>query len=308
MAQQNPSTKWLEDRHNSGVFLSSGSIEVITLPLQAELDSATNSDPSIAAYADFFMLDSFKDSDSWAVDLTYSSIHGRLRKFVDFWHTLEVLQFISNVIMQGCKIPFFWEKKIHLLVSPISLTRFQFLTFVRESKGLFWIFDMSNSLYTSRSLNSKILGIATQLFDRNYYLKQLLFRILAMGFQNIFSSVCSLQLHIFLHQFWSHYRNSGGARASLWLFPWWQLRRGNTMFLKINCLVVHSDMFMSGFFSKWEKVPLGACPSYHLVGCDSQHYGRDYKNSWLTHWKVKRWPYWATVSSTSPESTCEKSR
>ena len=60
MAQQNPSTKWLEDRHNSGVVLSSGSIEVITLPVQAELDSATNSDPSIATCADFFMLDSFK--------------------------------------------------------------------------------------------------------------------------------------------------------------------------------------------------------------------------------------------------------
>ena len=114
MAQQNPSTKWLEDRHNSGVVLSSSSIEVITLPVQAELDSATNSDPSIAACADFFMLDSFKDADSWAVDLTYSSVHGRL--------TLEVLQFISNAIMQGYKIPFFelsilffWEKKYFCL-------------------------------------------------------------------------------------------------------------------------------------------------------------------------------------------------
>ena len=170
------------------------------------------------------MLDSFKDADSRAVDLTYSSVHGRL--------TLEVLQFISNVIMQGYKIPFFelsmpfLREKILLLVSPISLTRLQFLTFVRESKGSFWIFDMSTSLYTSRSLNSRILGIATQLFDRNYclfkfYLKSatlrfsqttenfsLSLRILAMGFQNIFSSVCSLsgslQLHIFLHQFWSH--------------------------------------------------------------------------------------------------------
>ena len=65
MAQQNPSTKWLEDRHNSGVVLSSGSIEVITLPVQAELDSAINSDPSIATCADFFMLDSFKLLSSW---------------------------------------------------------------------------------------------------------------------------------------------------------------------------------------------------------------------------------------------------
>ena len=282
MSQQNPSTKWLKDRHNSVVVLSSGSIEVITLPVQAELDSATNSDPGIAACADFFMLDSFKDADSWAVDLTYSSVHGRL--------TLEVLQFISNVIMQGYKIPFFelsvpfFERKILLLVSPISLTRFQFLTFVRESKGLFWIFDMSTSLYTSRSLNSKILGIATQLFDRNYclfkfYLKSatlkfsqttenfsLSLRILAMRFPNIFSSVCSLQalfssIYFYINfeattfstKFWSHYRNRGGVRASLWLFPWWQFRRGNTMFLKVNSLVVHSDMFMSGFFPNEKK-------------------------------------------------------
>ena len=117
---------------------------------------------------------------------------------------------------------FLREKRL-LLVSPISLTRFQFLTYFWESKGLFWIFDMSTSLYISRSLNLKILGIATQLFDRNYYLFKfylksatlrfsqttenfsLSLRILAMGFQNIFSSVCSLsgslQLHIFLHPF-----------------------------------------------------------------------------------------------------------
>ena len=56
MAQQNTSTKWLEDRLNSGVVLSSGSIEVITLPLQAELDSAIDLDPNIAACADFFII------------------------------------------------------------------------------------------------------------------------------------------------------------------------------------------------------------------------------------------------------------
>ena len=187
------------------------------------------------------MLDSFKDADSWAVDLTYSSVHGRL--------TLEVLQFISNVIVQGYKIPFFelsmsfFERKNTSACKPDIINPLSVSNLRSESKGLFWIFDMSTSLYTSRSLNSKILGIATQLFDRNYclfkfYLKSatlrfsqttenfsLSLRILAMGFQNIFSSVCSLsgslQLHIFLHQFWSHYRNRGGARASLWLFPWW---------------------------------------------------------------------------------------
>ena len=157
----------------------------------------------------------------------------------------------------------FLREKILLLVSPISLIRFQFLTFVRESKGLFWIFDMSTSLYTSRSLirNYSLfkfyLKPATLWFSQTTENFSLSLRILAMGFQNIFSSVCpfsgSLQLHIFLHQFWSHYRNRGGVRASLWLFPWWQFRRGNTMFLKVNSLVVHSDMFMSGFFPNEKK-------------------------------------------------------
>ena len=48
-----------------------------------------------------------KDSGPPAVDLTYSSVRGRLRKFADFWPTLELSQFILNNIMQGYKIPFF---------------------------------------------------------------------------------------------------------------------------------------------------------------------------------------------------------
>ncbi|CAH3035619.1 unnamed protein product, partial [Pocillopora meandrina] len=53
------------------------------------------------------LLDSLKDSDSLAVDLSYPSVRGRLGEFVDFWRTLEVSQFVLNVIMQGYKIPFF---------------------------------------------------------------------------------------------------------------------------------------------------------------------------------------------------------
>ena len=52
------------------------------------------------------MLNAIKDSGPLAVDLTYSSVRGRLRRSVDFWRTLEVSQLISNVIMQGYKIPF----------------------------------------------------------------------------------------------------------------------------------------------------------------------------------------------------------
>ena len=74
--------------------------------MQSEVDHSLDLDPSSATCADCLILDSIKDSGPLAVDLTYSSVHGRLRKFVDFWHTLEVSQFIFNV-MQGYKIPFF---------------------------------------------------------------------------------------------------------------------------------------------------------------------------------------------------------
>ena len=77
------------------------------MPSQSELGSAIDSDPSVAACADSFLLDSSKDSDSLAVDLSYPSVRGRLGEFVDFWRTLEVSQFVLNVIMQGYKIPFF---------------------------------------------------------------------------------------------------------------------------------------------------------------------------------------------------------
>ena len=99
-------TKWLEERYNSGVVLSFVNIEASSLPSQSELGSAIDSDPSVAACADSFLLDSFGFRQSLAVDLTYSSSSGGLRKFLDFWRTLEVSQFVLNVIMQGYKIPF----------------------------------------------------------------------------------------------------------------------------------------------------------------------------------------------------------
>lgn len=74
--------------------------------------------------------------------------------------------------------------------------------------------------------------------------------------QALFSSIyfyINFEATTFSTKFWSHYRNRGGVRASLWLFPWWKFRRGNTMFLKVNSLVVHSDMFMSGFFPNEKK-------------------------------------------------------
>ena len=84
---------------------------------------------------------------------------------------------------------------------------------------------------------------------------------------------------------------------------------GGTDFVstKVNNLVVHSDLLKSGFVL-WGKVPLGASPSYRLVGCDSRHYWWDYKSNRRTYWKVKRWLYWAASLSTYPESARERSR
>ena len=62
MAQQNTTPKWLEDRDNSGVVLSSVDIKINSLPLKSELDSVLDSDPSTAPCADCFMLDAIKDS------------------------------------------------------------------------------------------------------------------------------------------------------------------------------------------------------------------------------------------------------
>ena len=150
---------------------------------------------------------------------------------MDFWRTSEVLQFISNVIMQDYKVPFFELPKPFVerkntsackpdIINPVSVSNHS-----SGSKGSFWIFDMSTSLHTSRSLNWKIwaslrnyliviitclnltfsLVITTVRFSRTTENSSLSLGILAMGFQDIFSSVCSisgsLQLHIFLHRF-----------------------------------------------------------------------------------------------------------
>jgi len=55
------------------------------------------------------VLSSFKDQQCFAdIDTpAQPSVRGRLRKCIDFWRSLEVSQFILNVIIQGYKIPFF---------------------------------------------------------------------------------------------------------------------------------------------------------------------------------------------------------
>lgn len=61
-----------------------------------------------------------------------------------------------------------WTLLKNLLVSPVSLTHFQFLPVVQDSKGSFWIFD--NQFTYRQKFKLKDLGVATQLFDCYYYL------------------------------------------------------------------------------------------------------------------------------------------
>ena len=170
------------------------------MPSQSELGSAIDSDPSVAACAVNFLLDSFKDSGCLAVDLSYSSVRGRLRKFVDFWRTLEVSQFVLNVIMQGYKIPFFqlptpFAKRNNAsarensdfvsqavndllrldlieelackpnIINPLSVS-------TRSSGKQRLILDLRhvNQFLYKQKFKCEDLGVATQLFDRNYYL------------------------------------------------------------------------------------------------------------------------------------------
>ena len=68
----------------------------------------SSSDP-ISCNVLLLVLSSFLDQQCFAdIDPpTQPSVCGRLRKCIDFWRSLEVSQFIRNVIIQGYKIPFF---------------------------------------------------------------------------------------------------------------------------------------------------------------------------------------------------------
>jgi len=78
--------------------------------LEALSDSQpdSSSDP-ISCNVFPLVLGSFKDQQCFAdVDtVAQPSVRGRLRKCIDFWRSLEVSQFILNVITLGYKIPFF---------------------------------------------------------------------------------------------------------------------------------------------------------------------------------------------------------
>ena len=166
-----------------------------------------------------------------------------------------------------------WTLLKNLLVSPVSLTHFQFLPVVQESKGSFWIFD--NQFIYRQKFKLKDLGVATQLFDCYYYLFKFDFKsgyhidifpghrkfltfVWDFGnwISNTFSVLCDpfRALHIFtsilrpLQKLW---RGQGILKA-IFLMMVWEGQQILSL-LKLTVLVVRSDLLKSGFFPNEEK-------------------------------------------------------
>ena len=128
------------------------------------------------------------------------SIRGRLRKCIDFWRSLEVSQFILNVIIQGYKIPFFhlptpFSKaknasarynstfvseavndllKLSLveevfcapdIINPLSIS-----TRSSGKQGLILDLRHVNAFVYKQKFKCEDLSVATQIFDKEYYL------------------------------------------------------------------------------------------------------------------------------------------
>ena len=148
------------------------------------------------------VLSSFQDQQCFAdIDPpAQPSVRGRLRKCIDFWRSLEVSQFILNVIIQGYKIPFFhlptpFSKannasarynssfvseavndllKLNLveevfcapdIINPLSVS-------TRSSGKQRLILDLRhvNAFVYKQKLKCEDLSVATQIFDKKYYL------------------------------------------------------------------------------------------------------------------------------------------
>ena len=92
----------------SGVVRSCFDSQDLILEALSEGQSEPSSHPTSCNVLPL-VLSSFKDQQCLPDIATpvQPSIRGRLRKCIDFWRSLEVSQFILNVIIQGYKIPFF---------------------------------------------------------------------------------------------------------------------------------------------------------------------------------------------------------
>ena len=148
------------------------------------------------------VLSSFKDQQCFAdIDTAAQPpVRGRIRKCIDFWRSLEVSQFILNVINQGYKIPFFHLPTPFSKANNVSARNNS--TFVSEAvnellkldlmEEIFCAPDIVNPLSVStrtsgkqrlildlRHVNAFVykqkfkcedLSVATQIFDKDYYL------------------------------------------------------------------------------------------------------------------------------------------
>lgn len=148
------------------------------------------------------VLEAFKDSQCSAnIDSSRQpSVRGRLRKCIDFWRSLEVSQFILNVISQGYQIPFFQlptpffkpnnasaRSNSHFvsqavndlldsnlieeifsapnIVNPLSVS-------TRSSGKQRLILDLRhvNAFVFKQKFRCEDLSVATQIFDKGFYL------------------------------------------------------------------------------------------------------------------------------------------
>ena len=103
-----PTSKWLDEQDLSGVVLSCFDSNDFILEALSDSQPDSSLEP-ISCNVLPLVLSSFKNQ-QYSADIgppAQPSVRGRLRKCIDFWRSLEVSQFILNVIIQGYKIPFF---------------------------------------------------------------------------------------------------------------------------------------------------------------------------------------------------------
>ena len=104
-----PTSKWLDEQDLSGVVLSCFDRNEFILEVLSDSQRPDSSSDPISCNVLLLVLSSFLDQQCFAdIDPpAQPSVRGRLGKCIDFWRSLEVSQFILNVIIQGYKISFF---------------------------------------------------------------------------------------------------------------------------------------------------------------------------------------------------------
>jgi len=246
--------------------------------LEALNDSSQPDSISDPTFCNVFplVLSSFKDQQCFAdIDTpAQPSVRGRLRKRIDSWRSLEVSQLILNVIIQGYKITFFHLPTPFSKVNNASARNNS--AFVSEAvndllnlnlvEEISCALDITNPLSVSTRSSGKQrlildlmhvnafiykqkfkfedLSVATQIFDKDYYLFKFdlksgyhhieisqstantshLLGILALGssdtFNFAFFRLAFLLLLLFSPRFSNRFKNPGEVGAFLLPFSW----------------------------------------------------------------------------------------